>query len=260
MTYPAPLRVPNGTTTEERLKYLVAMTPYTYLCYATFFPVAFYFYLEHFPKKAVGVALLSYFVTLYVGYGVAEVGLLYVAHPVFAVVYLVIAFRCTLPTGSKIPKILLFQLGILLLGVVWIMVVLPSLPMHNEYFELAYYCLILPFVREVTRFLATKCAWYLTSDAEINGEESSGNTLHREVAWVFVGWVQIFWAIYYRLAIANMQSFEKSVLVVTWQAFLEIFLRLTILQRDEAIGRIKNRAFKLKRRKTKVIDWSTVRN
>lgn len=263
VTYPDPLRVPNGgtsTTTEERLKLLVANTPYFFLCYATFFPVAFYFYLEHFPKKAVGVALLSYFVTLYVGYGVAEVGLLYLANPVYAAVYLVIAFRCTLPTGSKLPKILLFQVGTLLLGVVWVMVVLPNLPINDEYFEVAYYCLILPFVREVSRILATKCAWYLTSDAEINGEESSDNILNRVVAWVFVGWLQVFWALYYRLAITNMQSFWKSLFVVTWQAFLEIFLRLTILQRDEAIGRIKKRAFKLKRRQTKVLDWSNVQN
>jgi hypothetical protein len=127
--------------------------------------------------------------------------------------------------------------------------------MQNKWFALAYYCLILPFMRELTRFIATKCAWYLTSDAEINGAERE-DTLHREVAWVFVAWLQIFWAVYYRLAVANMQSFGASLFVVSWQAFLEIVLRLTMVQRDKAIGRIKTRALRLERRHTKVIDWS----
>jgi len=46
--------------------------------------------------------------------------------------------------------------------------------------------------------------------------------------------VLIFWATYYRLLVANMESTEKSVAIVLYQAVLELLLRATMFKRESA--------------------------
>ncbi len=235
-TYPDPVLLPNATSAKGRLKESVGSTPTTYVSFVFFYPVALYFYLgkENFPKKGMGMAVVAYFVTLFLGYGVAGIGLLFMTNVVYAVLFVVIALRCGLPSDSKIYKLILYQLlGIHLLGTVVVNFGLPNFPLHDEYFQWAYYLSILPLFREFTRFLATKTAWYFRFDVKVGGRNVT--LLHRECAFVFLLWVLVLWATYYRLVVANMKSTAKSVVVVLYQAVLELGLRVTLFQREKAM-------------------------
>jgi hypothetical protein len=133
---------------------------------------------------------------------------------------------------------MLYQLGIMSLGSGFVVVIMPWLPMNTTLFQVLFYCVTLPMFRELTRFLANKCAWYMSSDTDVGG---SGVTPRgRLYSWVFFAHMQVFWATFYRMAVVNMASPWMSFAVVIYQAVLEILLRLTIQRRDEAIGRAKD--------------------
>jgi hypothetical protein len=238
-TYPDPVLLPSGTTVQGRLKAIAGNTPSGYLFYILFYPLCLYFYLdkEHYPKKAMGVAVLAYFFCLVAGYGIAGMNLFFMTNIVYAVLFVVVALKLTLPPDSKIPKLILYQLlGCQLLGTAFVMFGLPNFPMQHEGFRWVFYILIMPAFREFTRFLATQTAWYLRFDAYVGGKGIT--SLHRECAHVFLTWVLIFWATYYRLLVANMESTEKSVAIVLYQAVLELLLRLTMFKRQRVIKRV----------------------
>ena len=83
--------------------------------------------------------------------------------------------------------------------------------------------------------------------------------LDRKHTWVFVGWLQIFWAVYYRLQVANIQDPMMSWGIVMWQALLEITMRLTVRQRDTFMKKVlkRFRRSERKRRGTKVVSLHT---
>ena len=238
-TYPDPVLLPSGTTVQGRLKKIAGNTPVFYLCYILFYPLCLYFYLdrEHYPKKAMGMAVLAYFFCFVAGYGIAGMNLFSMTNVVYAVLFVVVALKLTLPPDSKIPKLILYQLlGIQVLGTAFVMFGPPNFPMQHEGFRWVFYILIMPAFREFTRFLATQTAWYLRFDANVGGKGIT--SLHRECAHVFLTWVLIFWATYYRLLVANMESTEKSVAIVLYQAVLELLLRLTMFKRQRVIKRV----------------------
>jgi hypothetical protein len=112
----------------------------------------------------------------------------------------------------------------------------------------------------LSRFLATQSAWYLSSQADIGGSNVNPEDLDRKHAWVFVGCVQIFWAVYYRLQVANIQDPMMSWGIVMWQALLEISLRLTVRQRDTFMKKVLKRyrrGGKRVRQGTKVVSLHT---
>jgi hypothetical protein len=247
-TYPEPVLLPNGTTAQGRLLDVVGGSATHYLGYILFYPGALYFYFgkEHFPNKAVGAAVIAYYATIFVGYvmlGIESVLLLIVA---LSVLFVVLALWHELPSNCKIPKLILYQfLGIQLAGNVFVIYGLPRFPSHDEGFQLAFYMAIMPFFREVTRFLATQTAWYFRFDAHVGGDEIT--VLHRECAHVFLSWVLILWATYFRLLVSNLGSSEKTAAVVLYQATLELVLRLTLYERGKMLKKavlfVKQRCF-----------------
>ena len=93
----------------------------------------------------------------------------------------------------------------------------------------------------------------MTSDADVCGKLDVPG---RQNAWVFAGWVQLFSAIYFRFTVVNITNPKVAFGVIIWQALLEIALRLTVRQRDELLGSLKQCVCKRKtreRRRTKVV-------
>jgi hypothetical protein len=151
-----------------------------------------------------------------------------------------------------------YQVRIILMGQI-MLEGLKFLPTNQEWFILVLFGVIYPVLREMTRFLATQSAWYLSSQADIGGSSVNSEDLDRKHAWVFVGYVQIFWAVYYRLQVANIQDPMMSWGIVMWQALLEITMRLTVRQRDTFMKKVLKRfrrGGKRVRRGTKVVSLS----
>ena len=170
-----------------------------------------------------------------------------------AIVLFTIVLKCSLPVDSRIPHQMFLQTCAVIFGQFWLEV-LKIFPNDNPVFELVYLCVILPCVREAIRALTTRSTWYLSYDAQVAG---TGIRPARQHAWVFAAWVQVLFATYYRFIIANTTDPALAFVVIAWQAFLEVALRLTVQQRDAWLKKTAARYFcgrgKLRRRGTTVV-------
>lgn len=230
-------------TLEGRFKQMCGAVPAFYLCFVGFFPFVLRFYLTRnsFSYFWFGLSFLCYFLVLFGGYAYLGVGSVITFNPLIALLFHALALKASLPGTSKIHQKVSYQFWILIFGV-GVLQSLQFYPLDSDMGKLIMFCFILPLVREVSRFLAVRSAWYLSSDKHVGGD---GVKVERVHAWVFVGWIQLIFAIYFRLAIANLSDLALAWFVVIWQAVLEIILRLTVKKRDVKILIARDRAISL---------------
>lgn len=221
---------------EGRFRSILVNFPFRNAPWWVFFPVCFYMYLgkEGFPKFWAAVAVALSIFSFLVGYGYFGNEFLKMTNVLQTYVLFALALKFGLPKDSRIPRQMVYQILITVLGQVLLMTV-KLYPLDLDWFVLLLFGVIYPIMRDVTRFMATKSAWYLSSEEGIAGSE--GPEPHRAHAWLFVGWLQLFWSIYFRLQVANIADPTMALVIILWQAILEIVLRLTVKQRDSFLSR-----------------------
>lgn len=241
-------------TKTGRLLDLVGGIPTYYICYCMFFPACFYFYLDRqwFPRKAMGLAVALYFALLILGYGYAGIDFFLLTNIAYAGLLCWAALKFGLTGNSLVPTLQLYQIFVLFFGTALVIMIIPRFPMNTNWHRLTFYCVAVPFFREVSRIVAARCTWHFSFNADIGiggGDKHQSSDLapcvNREHSWVFLGWVHCMWACYNRLSIANMSSPWMNVFVIGYQGILEIVLRLTMQQRDQYLSRVKKRLERL---------------
>lgn len=238
------------------LKELVRNTPFFFLFYSFLSNVCLlYMGKKNFPFRAVAFATMLSYGLFFLGFftgGILQQLTLLISWSLSTV-----AIRCSLPSDSLIFRGLLYQIAISVIGLTLIQLA-KMFPLDKEWFVLFLYGALYPFLRDIMRFLGTRNAWHFSSKANIGGADM--DTLHRQYAWIFVAWVQILWASYYRFLVVNLEDSLTAYAITFWQAVLELLMRLTVVKRDEALKGlttklrgIAGRKSKPKPRSTKVI-------
>lgn len=162
------------------------------------------------------------------------------ALPMFNYVLCLCYLKYMQPPDSRIPRLFSYFLILFIMGIL-MTYTLKYLPMNNDFFQFLLLQIILPIARDVTRFIVTRITWYLSSGENVDGKTIT--SLNRAYSWPLAALIYLFWAVYFRLQVANMKN-PALILIVTFsQAFLEITLRLTTIRRDTLIIKLKNQIF-----------------
>ncbi len=205
-----------------------------WIFFTSFFNISLCYYLrgQFFSYKyAIATSLLS-LATCTVGYVVFGSLLLNTLCPIFSIFCTYLSLKWCLPQDSRIPKVFSTQFFVFLLGVVWLKVY-PYIPLNDNTFLAVYYMVMFPLLRELLRFVVTRSSWYLSFDAGVGGKGVTN--LKREIAWVFYGWMQVWYAVFYRLSVISTADPLVGALIIVWQSLLEVVLRLTHERRDRMV-------------------------
>ncbi len=170
--------------------------------------------------------------------------------PALSYVITICIFRLVLPLERTLRRVLVvhlvvFAAGYVLLQLLW------RLPFDSAMFFIIWFVVIMPLFREIMRFVVTRQVWYLSWDSRIFNSDDLSRQCNRQNAWVFLAWYQVTMAVYFRLAVTNLDSKALSWVIVMCQSFLEIVLRLTHQSRDAWLTNLSKR--RIRRVSTKLV-------
>ncbi len=141
--------------------------------------------------------------------------------------FMYVGFKLSLPRDSKVPKV-----------IIALFVVFASCTL--VFFTMVYtnmtvrIMLIIPLLREVSRYLTVGQAWHLAASQYILDKKGVLQP-RRELSWLFYFWFQVFSSMYSRMTVANLNNMSVLVSWVAVQAVIEIFLRTTMRKRDAIV-------------------------
>lgn len=225
-----------ATTNVGIMKFILGVLPASAICLIAFYPLNFYFYLgrafpwRHMLACCTGALAFLFGSSLSVFF---SFGL--VSYPLVAMLLCVLALKYGLPKDSRVHRCMVYQIGITLLMTVCLLVFgSVSISKNTIPYNMLNLLVVLPIMKELSRFAALCTVWYLSCDGEIAGK---GVRPNRANAWGIFFWVQAVFAIYLRFQFTSIDDPATALFFILLQGGLEIFLRITMKQRDGVIRR-----------------------
>lgn len=216
-------------------KWLLGTFPFISFIGVTFYPFLFYVYLgpKFFPWRHMTMHIVFVYILITAGacsrsHRIA--GFVLYSYIFFSIIMCALSLRFGLPKDSKAHSVLLkYTLPIWLVYILYGQSSQHAWTLKNGVW--IDFIILIPVMKEATRFLSLRCAWYFLSEKSVIG---SGVEPSRMNSWGFFFWVQCLSAIYIRFQVINIEDRDLAWSVVIYQGLIEIFLRLTMRWRDTA--------------------------